>query len=229
MTETELNGNQGFVCEGVITVLLLKKRDPATWKAIIEAFSPRLQTDVEKSLRKGLRRHQIELTKEQERAAIDDIMQNTWKTAYEIISEFNYEGIEKARNFLRMISLNHVRRLVKKCSKDRARHLSIDFLDEALESSGGSSDNILYRNGQGVFGESPEKVVLDRAFVREVVKIMDRLKLNQRHCEIFFRHYLNGESIDELSEAYGVEKGSIHKTLLRVCQSLRPFYDEEGW
>lgn len=178
----------------------LKNRDEEAWDILIKYYAEDLRRDILNSLRK--RRLPEEW--------LDDIEQESWLTAIKRIEDFVWESEEKFYHWIRVISLNHLRRY----QRIEGRGISIadsedaDVVDE-LENFVDS-------------WQSYEMSVEDQAELKEVYAALDTAlrSLKPREQEILL-HWLAGKKPRELAVMYNIQASSISMLLMRAKDKIR--------
>ena len=88
----------------ICLVKRLKAMEPGAW----EAFFDSAQDELRQGIIASLRRRNLSLD------LVDDFMQETWLTAVKRIGEYESNGEPRLLNWLRAISLNHIRNFIRK-------------------------------------------------------------------------------------------------------------------
>jgi RNA polymerase sigma factor (sigma-70 family) len=180
----------------------LKRMDAQTWEAVLQTYALTLHADILTSMRKrGL---SLDLA--------DDIQQETWLTAVQKISEFRCEGDGKLYNWLRAISLNHIRNAWRK----GRNVISFDEVEDS--ESPNSLDHFL--RSQGLAVEGVEQQVVIRQQLAELDQFLQTLKPRDR--DIVLRRLLYEEKPEELGRRYpGLKNQSISQLVFRARKIMR--------
>ncbi|MEZ4670950.1 MAG: sigma-70 family RNA polymerase sigma factor [Anaerolineae bacterium] len=180
----------------------LKRMDSQTWDEVLQTYSVSLHADIITSMRK--RGVPLDLA--------DDIQQETWLTAVQKIAEFECEGDGKLYNWLRAISLNHIRNYWRKCR-------SVVSFDE-IEDSESSNTLDYFLRSQGLAVESVEHTVVIRQQLSELDKFLQTLKPRDR--DIVLRRMLYEEKPEELARRYpNLKNQSISQLVFRARKIMR--------
>jgi len=178
----------------------IKKQDSEAWKYLIKVHGRDLRDEIQKSLRKrGL---PLEF--------IDDIEQDTWVSALHSIVNFEWQGEDQFYHWLRVISLNHIRKL----KRDQDRQVSIDdFEDQHNETE---LEQFYAKYGLYKVG------IEDHIILRERMIMIDYAlrQLKPHQSEIFIR-WLMGEKPRELAIVYGKRPETISMFLMRTKQTIK--------
>ena len=178
----------------------VKNYDPDVWNDLLTSHGDRLRGDIKTSLQKrGL---SVELT--------DDIQQETWVTVLRNIHKFEWQGDHQFYHWLRVVSLNHIRKM----KREQERQVSIDDFEDALSSieleqfyakyslrDAGIEDQIILR----------EKMIHIEYAVRQ---------LKPQEAEILLR-WLMGEKPKTLAVHYKKRHGTISMLLMRAKEKIR--------
>lgn len=180
----------------------LKRMDAQMWEDVLQTYTLTLHNDILTSMRKrGL---SLDLA--------DDIQQETWLTAVQKIGEFQCEGDGKLYNWLRAISLNHIRNQWRKCRQV----ISFDEIEDS------ESPNTLdyFLRSQGLAVEGVEHQVVIRQQLAELDKFLQTLKPRDR--DIVLRRLLYEEKPEELARRYPTLKNqSISQLVFRARKIMR--------
>lgn len=185
----------------------LQRMDTQAWEDLLQTYALPLHADIVTSMRKrGLPPD-----------LADDIQQETWLTAVQKIAEFQCEGDGKLYNWLRAISLNHIRNHWRKCR-------NVISFDEVEDSE---SPNTLdhFLRSQGLAVEGVEHQVVIRQQLAELDKFLQTLKPRDR--DIVLRRLLYEEKPEELSRRYpGLKNQSISQLVFRARKIMRGHFVE---
>ncbi len=191
----------------------------AAWECVIQLCSPRLTADTRTSLRKRLRENHLRLTDDEESQLIDELVSEVWTKFFTLYDRFTYQDDEKLFHYLRNIAINRIRGWVKARVKEES-HLSIDG-DDADDDA--SADWLMIVNGYAT--PSPEAQIIAAQIIEVLPKVVDKLKFNPRHREIFLRRYLNDEPIEALAAEYRMEPKSVKQALRQISKRIKPYLD----
>lgn len=187
-------------------VKAVKALDEAAWSLLLHVFSSGLRDDIEVSLAKR------DLPEE----LVDDIEQETWLTAVRKIATFEWVDDLKFYNWLRAISVNHIRQY----RRSQRGSVSIDDFrsdeekDDQLEA---------YFAAHGLVNMSAEAESNQRDQLSAVDQVLHMLK--PRDAEIVMRH-LMGEKPRELALIYHMKPRSVSMVLLRAHETIRGLLGE---
>jgi RNA polymerase sigma factor (sigma-70 family) len=178
----------------------LKRGDPEAWKQIIKFHGGELRYEINISLRR--RGMSAELT--------DDIEQQTWETAISAIRNFEFKTPDKLDHWLRVISLNHVRKM----KRDLERQVSIDDFEDSTEETELEQFYAQY----GLYNQGVE----ERIILHERMIVIDYAlrQLKPQESEIFLR-WLMGEKPRELAIHYNKRPQTISMILMRTKQKIK--------
>lgn len=178
----------------------IKSHDPDVWKDLINVHGADLRKDIRISLQK--RDLAAELS--------DDIEQETWVTALKNIDRFEWQGDEQFYHWLRVISLNHIRKLLR----EREREASIDDFED--KSNGLELEQFYAKYGLY------EQGIEDGMILRERMLSVDYAlrQLKPQEAEILLR-WLMGEKPRALAVEYGKQVGTISMLLMRAKQKFK--------
>jgi RNA polymerase sigma factor (sigma-70 family) len=206
-------------CNGSIpdAIARLKARDMAAWECVIQLCSPRLTADTRTSLRKRLRENHLSLTDDEESQVVDELVSEVWTKFFTLYDRFTYQGDEKLFRYLHGIAINRIRRWVKARVKEES-HLSIDDHDADDDAS---ADWLMFVSGYAT--PSPEAQIIAAQIIEALLKVLDELKLNRAHCEIFLRRHMNDESVEALAAEYHMEPKSVEQALRRIIERIKPY------
>jgi RNA polymerase sigma factor (sigma-70 family) len=181
-------------------VVQLKNRDEAAWDILLKYYSEDLRRDILNSLRK--RRLPEEW--------LGDIEQETWLTAIKRIEDFVWESEDKFYHWLRVISLNHLRRY------QRIEGRGINVADSEDSDVVDELENFVDS------WQSYEMSVEDQAELKEVYAALDTAlrSLKAREQEILL-HWLAGKKPRELAVMYEMQASSISMLLMRAKDKIR--------
>lgn len=178
----------------------LKNRDDEAWDILIKYYAEDLKRDILNSLRK--RRLPDEW--------LGDIEQETWLTAVKNIENFVWEGEDKLYNWLRVISLNHLRRY------QRVQGREVSVADSADDDVAEELENFVDS------WQSYELSIEDQTELQEIYAALDAAlrSLKPREQEIML-HWLAGKKPRELAVIYGIQASSISMLLMRAKDKIR--------
>jgi RNA polymerase sigma factor (sigma-70 family) len=185
-----------------VWIFLLKQFEQRAWDKLMRFYAADLRQDIARSLRKrGL-----------DDTYIEDIEQETWLTAVEKIKKFEYQDEAKLYNWLRTISVNHIRTLLHK----RKNNTSLDQFEER-DDSDLPLDMFLFAHGQ--YADSPEHTVLVNDMLRAIQEAFAHLRPIER--EVLMRRIVGGEAPRDLAPEYGMQPNSISVMLVRSIKAVR--------
>jgi RNA polymerase sigma factor (sigma-70 family) len=180
----------------------LRDYDSQAWDLLLRYYAKDLRNDIVASLNKrGLPVDYV-----------DDIEQETWRTAVEQIEGFIWEGERKLYHWLRTISYHHVQTLRRKVKEDRVSFEELEDLNGEF-----SVDLFLYK--YGMVEDSPETEVALRESLRTLDAALQHLKPRER--EIVLRRLVWLETPKNLAADYGIEPASITMILNRAKKAIR--------
>jgi RNA polymerase sigma factor (sigma-70 family) len=178
----------------------LKNREEDAWDILLKYYSEDLRRDILSSLRK--RRLPEEW--------LGDIEQETWLTAIKRIEDFVWESEDKFYNWLRVISLNHLRRY------QRVEGRAVSLAD--------SEDGDVQEELENFVDawQSYEMSVEDQTELKEIYAALDTAlrTLKPREQEILL-HWLAGKKPRELALMYDIQASSVSMVLMRAKDKIR--------
>lgn len=188
---------------GPVWIFLLKQFEQRAWDKLMRFYAADLRQDIARSLRKrGL-----------DDTYLEDIEQETWLTAVEKIKKFEYQDEDKLYNWLRTISVNHIRTLLHK----RKNNTSLDQFDERDDGGDLPMDMFLFTHGH--YAESPEITVLLNDMLSAIQEAFVHLRPIER--EVLLRRIVGGEAPRDLAPEYGMQPNSISVMLVRSIKAVR--------
>jgi RNA polymerase sigma factor (sigma-70 family) len=182
----------------------LKAGDKDAWDVLVGRFAQELHTAILRMLNK----------RDLPLALVDEIEQETWRTAVRKFKTFEWQGDDRLRNWLQSIARRHVqtyqrleRQYLPSLEDIEAQNLANDF----------AVDVFLVANG--LIAPSAE----DDAMLAEWMDILygALLALKPRDREIFLATVLDRVHRSELSARYQVEEDTISMILWRSKAKLR--------
>jgi RNA polymerase sigma factor (sigma-70 family) len=183
----------------------LKAMDEDAWDELLTLYASDLHEDILASLNKrGLpTRH------------ADDIQQQTWVTVIQRIEEFDCLNGYDFYNWVRVISLNHIRNF----SRKKRAATSLDAIDDQSEETGVTLDSVLYLNAS-YKEDNPETQIVLSEQIAAIVNVIDMFKTYQK--EIFIRCVLLGEKPAYVSKDFDqLKPRSISQLLTRMKKVVR--------
>ena len=178
----------------------LKNREEDAWDILLKYYTEDLRRDILSSLRK--RRLPEEW--------LGDIEQETWLIAIKRIEDFVWESEDKFYNWLRVISLNQLRRY------QRIEGRAVSLAD--------SEDSDVQEELENFVDawQSYEMSVEDQAEAKEIYAALDTAlrTLKPREQEILL-HWLAGKKPRELALMYDIQASSISMVLMRAKDKIR--------
>jgi RNA polymerase sigma factor (sigma-70 family) len=195
--ETETKAAQQLYKQWLVQ---LKNREEEAWDILLRYYTEDLRRDILNSLRK--RRLPDEW--------LGDIEQETWLTAVKSIGNFVWESEEKLYNWLRVISLNHLRRYQRLAK----REVSIADSEDA--------DVVEELENFVDTWQSYEMSVEDQTEQNEIYAALDAAlrSLKPREQEIMLQ-WLAGKKPRELAVIYEMQAASISMLLMRAKEKIR--------
>ena len=188
----------------------LKSFDDRAWGMLFDSYNERLLKDIVFSLRRRGMSDQY----------AEDVASETWLIAIEKITEFDCRDLETLYHWLRVISYNRVRNLMRKKEPDG----SLQDVEAAHEKQNGMSlDSFL--STYDLVNASPEKDVEQAAQWQRVEEALQ--KLTPREREIWLRRHLDGDSPCQIAKDYDLKPRSISQHLGRTRKKLRAYMDAQ--
>jgi RNA polymerase sigma factor (sigma-70 family) len=195
---------------GPVWIFLLRQFEQRAWDKLMRFYGADLRQDISRSLRKrGL-----------DDSHLDDIEQETWLTAVEKIKTFEFQDEGKLYNWLRTISVNHIRTLLHKLKNNRS-------LDEFSEREEGDFPIDLFLFTHGYYADGPEPTILMRDMMAAVQRAFEILRPIER--EVLMRRIVGGEAPRDMAPEYGMQPNSISVMLVRSIKALRAQLRQMGY
>lgn len=185
----------------------LKCMESSAWEALFDSA----QEELRRGIIASLRRRNLSLD------LVDDFQQETWLTAVKRIGEYESNGEPRLFNWLRAISLNHIRNFIRKPYADT----SVQEWDES-ENYHNCDSNLFTSSGRG-------HTIEDDIILRERLAVLDKAMqhLRSEDRELVLRRWMWQEKPEELALSYPTRKPrSISRALLRAKASLRFYCDD---
>jgi RNA polymerase sigma factor (sigma-70 family) len=181
-------------------VLQLRQCDEAAWDILLKYFAEDLRADILASLRK----------RRLPESWLEDIEQETWLTAIQRLEDFVWVNEEKFYHWLRVISLNHIRRY----QAIEGRGVSLADSEDADIAEDLENFVEAWRSQE----LNPE----DLTELKESYRALDLAlrSLQPREQEILL-HWLGGKKPRELARMYNMQATSISMLLLRAKDKIR--------
>lgn len=191
----------------ICLVKRLKAMEPDAW----ETFFDCSQEELRRGIIASLRRRNLSLD------LVDDFQQETWLTAVKRIGEYESNGEPRLQNWLRAISLNHIRNFIRKRDADT----SMQEWDE--------SENYLSCDPDLFTSDRTGHTIEDDIILRERLSALDKAMqhLRPQDRELVLRRWMWQEKPEALALCDPTRTSrSISRALLRARASLRHYCDE---
>ena len=182
----------------------LKRGDEIAWELLVARYAGDLRDAIGQMLRKRDLPNEL----------LDDVEQETWRTAVRKMDGFVYQSEDKLGHWLHSIARHHVQTFLR---VDRQHVPSMEDIQAKNLENEFTLDMFLYANG--LINHSAE----DEVLLFEQVSILDDVlcDLKPRDREILLASLLDNTDRSELARRYQLEEDTISMIVWRCKGKLR--------
>lgn len=186
----------------------LKAGDAEAWAGVVGGYDNRLRHDIFASLSKrGLAED-----------SLGDITQETWLAAVRYIHDFAWKGDESLYHWLRVISINQIRRRAR-----RLRHHNpperLDQLNPSKSQSSWELAQWLLNQGLLAHDNEVEDKIIQQMDAEEIYRAINAVE-NPLHRQIAILAFIEGYKTQQIADELKVQPATVAQTKWRIRKHL---------